>query len=595
MNKTVTINISGIIFHIEEDAYSSLSNYLNKIKSKFNSSEGGNEILADIEARIAELLSQKINQGKQVIVLNDVNLVMDTLGKPEDFADDDNASKSTNTASEAESMQDNKRRLFRNPDDKMIGGVCSGIAAYLDMDLVWIRLAMFLLIFFGGLSLWVYIILWIVMPEAKTTADKLAMKGKPVTIDNISESVKNEFESLGTKYGKGSGARKMSDNLAKGASNAANTVGNIIVRAIGLFIVFVACSMLIGYLSTIFGFSVAGNSEDFNNWKNAIFTTGSDYSLAVIAFILVAGIPIFMLMYLGIKLLLNIKYKNKWLNIGLGVVWFIGFCLGISVAFKTVKQFSESSKVKEVVQLANVGDTLIVKANSSDNILKNYNFTNSVEVEQRLSKGKNDYVFGIAGSQLTVIGNVDVDIVEANTDSIEVVVYYNSQGESKQIANNNAKNIQFQLKQIGNELILDQIFTVKAGEKFRAQDVDVKIKLPKGKVIVLDKSLKGLLDNVDNVTNTWDGDMINRRWYMGEKGLRCIDCAGIDTDDEGDYDERNENGKVIINGKEIKIDDKNTSVKIDKDGIKVKDNDADVKIDKHGINITTKEEKNSRD
>ena len=169
-------------------------NYLNKIKSKFNASEGGNEILADIEARIAELLSQKINQGKQVIVLNDVNLVMDTLGKPEDFADDDNASKSTNTASEAESIQDNKRRLFRNPDDKMIGGVCSGIAAYLDVDLVWIRLAMFLLIFFGGLSLWVYIILWIVMPEAKTTADKLAMKGKPVTIDNISESVKNEFE-----------------------------------------------------------------------------------------------------------------------------------------------------------------------------------------------------------------------------------------------------------------------------------------------------------------------------------------------------------------------------------------------------------------
>lgn len=591
MNKTVTINISGIIFHIEEDAYSSLSNYLNKIKSKFNTSEGGNEILADIEARIAELLSQKINQGKQVIVLNDVNLVMDTLGKPEDFADDDNASQTTNNINDADPIQENKRRLFRNPDDKMIGGVCSGIAAYLDVDLVWIRLAMFLLIFFGGLSLWVYIILWIVMPEAKTTADKLAMKGKPVTIDNISESVKNEFESLGSKYGKNSGARKMSDNLAKGASNAANTVGNIIVRAIGLFIVFVSGSMLIGYLSTIFGFSVAGNSEDFNNWKNAIFTNGSDYSLAVLAFILVAGIPIFMLMYLGIKLLLNIKYKNKWLNIGLGVVWFIGFCLGISVAFKTVKQFSESSKVKEVVQLTNVGDTLIVKANSSDNILKNFNFTNSVEVEQRLSKGKNDYVFGLNGNQLSVIGNVDVDIVESNTDSIEVVVYYNSQGESKQIANNNAKNIQYQLKQTGNELLLDQIFSVKAGEKFRAQDVDVKIKLPKGKVIVLDKSLKGLLDNVDNVTNTWDGDMINRRWYMGEKGLSCIDCAGIDTGDESDDDEHYEKGKVIINGKEINIDDKNTSVKIDKDGIKVKDSDADVKIDKHGINITTKEEK----
>src|SRR5436190_9239156 len=187
-NKTVTINISGVIFHIEEDAYDSLSRYLGTIKGYFSGTDGGNEIMSDIEARIAELLQARINVSKQVILMADVDHVMGVMGRPEEFGAD---TKSTQEEESEPIYQERiKRRLFRNPEDKAIGGVCSGLAAYFDIDTVWVRLAMFLLIFFGGISLWVYIVLWIVMPEARSTADKMAMRGEPANINNIMRSVR---------------------------------------------------------------------------------------------------------------------------------------------------------------------------------------------------------------------------------------------------------------------------------------------------------------------------------------------------------------------------------------------------------------------
>lgn len=195
MNKTVTINISGIIFHIEEDAYDKLSKYLSTIKGYFSKTDGGNEIMSDIEARIAEMLQSKTSAVKQVVLMADVDSVIEAMGKPEEFAEG-HTEKEEQEDESFQSSEPIKKRLFRDPDNKAVGGVCSGIAAYFDVDIVWIRLAMFLLIFFGGLSLWVYIILWIVIPEAKTTAEKLAMRGEKIDINNISKTVKEEAEQL---------------------------------------------------------------------------------------------------------------------------------------------------------------------------------------------------------------------------------------------------------------------------------------------------------------------------------------------------------------------------------------------------------------
>lgn len=590
MNKTVTINISGIIFHIEEDAYESLSKYLITIKGYFSKTDGGNEIMSDIEARIAELLQQKINASKQVVLMMDVDHVKSIMGKPEEFGGEqtkeETKSGDEQTTNNTEKI---KRRLFRNPDEKAIGGVCSGLAAYFDVDTVWIRLAMFFLIFFGGLSLWVYIILWIIIPEAKTTADKFAMRGESANINNIMQSFKDEANDVKNRFKNNDFANTASGNV----SRILNTFFNIIGRLIGLFLMFLGCAFLFAYITSLFGISVADSNSDIANWKSVIFSSSGNYGLGILAFVIVFGIPIFMLLYAGIKLLFKISYSNRWLNLSLGLIWLFGLIIGFFVTVSTVKQFSENSKVKEIAELHGLGDTIVIKLNPALETLKALNYDNHDDLDTYFSKNHSGYQFGELKGKLSIIGYAGLDVVESKTDSVELVINYTSRGPTKRDANENAKTIKYSYKQINNELIFDEIFSVIEGSKFTAQEVDIKLSLPKGKVIYFDKSVRNLLDDVENTTNTWDGHMVGRRWQMTENGLKCIDCHGLDMDDEDNQDGDNVTKTVVIDNGEVIINEtktKSNGVTINGDGLKINGKDAEIKIDENGIKIKTPKE-----
>ena len=566
MNKTVTINISGIIFHIEEDAYESLSKYLATIKGYFSNTDGGNEIMSDIEARIAELLQERTNAVKQVVLMTDVDHVKGIMGKPEDFGDAQNKEEDKKEQETFNSDEKIKRRLFRNPDEKAIGGVCSGLAAYFDVDIVWIRLATFLLIFFGGLSLWVYIILWIIIPEAKTTADKFAMRGESGNINNIVQNFKDEAQDVKNRFKNNEIGNTIRGNISK----ILNGIFNIFGRVLGLFLVILGCIFLFAYVASFVGISASGSNVEVSNWKAVIFGSSGDYALALLAFIIVAGIPVFMLLYAGIKLLFKIKYSNRWLNLSLGIGWVIGIILGVYVTISTTKQFSQTSRVKETTELHGLGDTIIVKLNPAMATLKPFNFDNADDLDTYFGKNNSGYQFGELDKKLSIIGHADLDVVESTSDSIELVINYTARGLTKKEANETAKTIKYAYTQVNNALIFDQVFSILEGTKFKFQEVDIKIKLPKGKVIFFDKSVKYLLNDIENTTNTWDGNMVGRRWQMTEQGLKCIDCDGLeDLDDEGYHNLKNKH------------------ITINEDGIKVNGKDAEIKIDEHGIKIKT--------
>lgn len=609
MNKTVTINISGIIFHIEEDAYDRLSKYLSTIKGYFSKTDGGNEIMSDIEARIAELLQGKINAGKQVILLADVEYVMNVMGRPEDFGAEAKQEENNNSEEQEPVYQERiKRRLFRNPDEKALGGVCSGLAAYFGVDTVWVRLAMFLLIFFGGLSIWVYIVLWIVIPEAKTTADKLAMRGEQANINSIFKTFQEEAEDLKNRYAK-NGKKQFNDvnqtvrdnfGYARGtAASVLNAIFNVIGRLIGLFLIFIGGILLFAYIMSLLGISVLDSSNYISNWRHVIFESTSDYVLAVIAFIIVAGIPVIMLIYGGVKLLFKIRYSNRWLNLSLGIIWTIGLILGFYIAALTIRQFSQTSRIKETSMVHITGDTLVVKMDPRAKDLKLITFENNDDLEISMTNNHGDYVFGEKDGKRSIIGYAELNVVESNSDSIELIVTRSSHGHTKKEANENAKAVSYSLKQVGNELVFDEIFLVNEDSKFRAQDVDIKIRLPKGKVIYFDKSVKHMLDDIDNTTNTWDGDMIERRWIMTEHGLKCIDCDGLEDLSNGDDDrygeDHSESGKnrVKISGKGIEVNDDETEINIDEDGIKIKTPEKNVEIESK--NKKSKKETDNKD
>lgn len=221
MKKTVSINISGIIFHIDDDAYERLNRYLNSIKRHFQKLDGKDEIITDIESRIAELLQEKLQDTKQVISIEDIEEVITVMGQPSEMDED----------SEYEPRRERKtyaysrpRRLYRDPDGRMIAGISSGMATYFNIDPVWIRILFIVSLFISGAGLIAYIVLWIVIPQAVTTAEKLEMRGEPVNISNIERSVRDEFDNVKGKFNEFAGdARETLKKKAKVAAHFSTT------------------------------------------------------------------------------------------------------------------------------------------------------------------------------------------------------------------------------------------------------------------------------------------------------------------------------------------------------------------------------------
>ena len=199
MKKTLTVNLGGTVFHIDEDAYRLLDNYLCNLRLHFRKQEGAEEIVNDIENRISELFAEKLSAGSQVITIADVEEVIARMGKPEDFGEDTEEEEPQKTTGQTGAQQGAtiRRRLYRNPDDKILGGVISGLAAYLNWDVTVLRLIMFVVLICGyGVLIPIYIICWLVIPEARTAAEKLNMRGEDITIENIGRTVTDGFERM---------------------------------------------------------------------------------------------------------------------------------------------------------------------------------------------------------------------------------------------------------------------------------------------------------------------------------------------------------------------------------------------------------------
>lgn len=199
MNKIFNINLGGYPFVMDHDAYYQLDKYLNHIKKHFSKSDAGEEIMSDIETRIAELFNEHL-KGQPIVSIREVDSMIGIMGTPEDFGahtdeweHDDESTKTTS----GRKFRSGKR-LYRDTDDKVVAGVCSGLAAYFGIeDPILFRLV-FVVLFFGGIGIIAYIIFWIAVPSAKTSADKLSMKGEPINVNNIARKVEEELNNLST-------------------------------------------------------------------------------------------------------------------------------------------------------------------------------------------------------------------------------------------------------------------------------------------------------------------------------------------------------------------------------------------------------------
>ena len=192
MKKTINVAIGGCSFTIDDDAYNTLSNYLDRFKAALDNSSTSSDVMDELEVRIADLLKGKLG-SREVVDMKMAQDVIGALGYPEGYKEAE--SQSDGASGEATGSQDGPdcsrcnersvRKLFRDPDDKKIAGVCSGLALFLGVDVVLIRIIFLVALLCGSAGGWIYLVIWIAAPEARTAAEKCELRGIPATAENI--------------------------------------------------------------------------------------------------------------------------------------------------------------------------------------------------------------------------------------------------------------------------------------------------------------------------------------------------------------------------------------------------------------------------
>lgn len=543
MNKTININLGGLFFHIDEMAFQKLKRYLDTIRHSLSDDpKGCDEIIADIELRISELLSAKIKDPRQVIGENDIDEVIVIMGQPEDYVfEDESVNDSQKYSGQYQSYNSyNQKKLFRDGDDKFLGGVAAGVGHYFGIEPIWIRL-IWLLLAFAGFGFLLYIILWILVPVAKTTAEKLQMEGEAVNISTIERKIRDEFQDVSQRAKKGfdDASEKVKEGF-KDAKNRANqnqiksgfqefieVIGKIfttffliIGKFIGIILIIVSFAALIGLGVGLFAAGTLDLSGFDWMWlgdANFINTTGLPiWAVSIMVFILV-GIPFLMLFFLGM-FILSSRSKTPgritwYVLLGL---WLITIIAAIIFSVKQTANFAYDGSFTEnnPIEISQI-DTLNI------NMVDNQDFSNYGYLRKR-NGFKRVYT---SDNKAKLYSNaIRLNIAVADTDSSYVKIRKEGQGRNRALAQTNAKNIEYHYALNGKTLNLDGFFLTNDGLLSIDKVLDITILIPKNKIIYLDKSTQSFLRHIENTNNTFDGDLPKHVYKMTLSGLECLDC-----------------------------------------------------------------------
>lgn len=572
MNKTVNINLANVLFHIDEDAYTKMRRYLESVKRSFANTPGSDEILADIEARIAELFHEKLADERQVITQKEVDEVISIMGQPEDYmVDEDIFEDEPRPRTERRKA----KKLYRDIETKYIGGVCSGLEHYLGFDALWIRIIFILLAVFTGFGFIAYILLWILVPEAATTSQKLDMKGEAINIDNIQRKVKEGFDDVADKVKNADYSKVKSTG-----KSFFDTIGDIIMFFFKVFGKFIGILLIIIGAATIIGMFVGLLTVGTLDWfhlpglDGAISSiTGAPIWLISLLVFFAIGIPFFFLLYLGLKILVsNLKSIGNIAKFSLLGLWLISLITLIILGVREAAShaFTGTVSSETPLYLENQSDTLNFELASS----KFY------DSDEHLRMNDMILVHDDEGRPTLQSEDVRFNIRKSNDSLVLVSVRKEANGPSFQEARETAERINYEYTQQGNTVVFNNYLTTMDRSKFNDQEVRVNLYLPEGQYIAYNPSNRRNW-TIRAKTDKAISSLEDYVWKMrGDGVLECQNCPEDMNEDQEDTDNR-----IRINEEGIDInlndeDGESFKMKIDEDGVRIKaeDND-DEKVD----------------
>lgn len=473
MKKTITVNIKGLSFTIEEDAYEVLQKYLSRLSSAFEGQMGGEDIIEDLEIRIAELFNAKLNESKTVIEMIDVREVLTTLGEPEEMINDvENDDEEEYSAHDSSRNTSNEKRLFRDEENAVLGGVCAGIANYFNLDVVVIRIIFAVILLFGGFGIPLYIILWIAIPRAKNTIDRLRMKGRPINVETVKEEVEMTAEKM--KEGSRKFASRVSD---KGQyRRTASRGARILAVLVGVGLIGFGLLHLITFLIFVIGgtqFIPVESDQGFlsiTELGNLVLSNSADINLTWIGGLMGILSAIFFLFLLGSMLIFRLR--NKWSKLslaGLFVTGLIGFFICLAVGMRTARDLAIDCEIEELA-----GDVY----SKEISILPQYQ---ELQGDRSLRIKSNDQfgLFTIKGENIKSYG-IQFEYTKSNDSLFHIYQCFTARSHTFNAAQKKSEHIEHGLELNGDSLLVNTDYTFPKKDKIRAQEVVIRIEVPEG-------------------------------------------------------------------------------------------------------------------
>lgn len=520
MNKTIHINLGGFALIIDEDAYSKLDYYLTAIHNHFKNSEGYEEITNDIETRMGELFHENLG-GRSIINAADVDFAIQTMGSLEDFGANPESEKSKSSTTQGNPFKSGKR-IFRDPEDKILGGVCSGLSSYFGInDPIWLRIIFLLLFFAAGTGFLFYLIMWIIIPKAQSTADRLAMKGAPININSIAKEVEESINNLGHKINEfghelgGQKKNKFTSNDSRPFSGITNIL-NELVDAIKYIVpkVFKAFFIIIGIICMIAiaaaGIGLITSGVVLHDYTDIFFGPelwAKHWFLVVSSFLLFL-LPAIILIIIAIKAFFRVQTPKGLLR-GIGIFWVICLFGALSAGLSFASSFRnpvEISKSKEFFSSSNP-DTLIIDTNEAEGF-SDFEFD---EVTLGFLRKKNDKFYS---------NDIRIKVIKSEDQTISWKVDNLSNGSSRQEAESLAKSISYPIRQDGKRIIFPKYFEIEKGKLWRNQKIRVIVYVPEGKYCKITSRAEPYVTRMEKDPDEDDYyEYSGTVWKMGSEGF----------------------------------------------------------------------------
>ena len=597
MNKTININLGGIFFHIDENAFEKLNRYLDAVRRSLANDTGEDEIIKDIEIRISEIFSETRKSDNHVITNVEVEKMIAIMGQPEDYRIDE--SEQTTTKKHKKSQY---RKLYRDIDKNILGGICAGAGHYFGIDALWVRLLLVIItIFSGGLPVFIYILLWVLIPKALTTSEKLEMTGEPANLSTIEKKVREELNNVSDKISNYD-YDKLGTEVQKGGEKLGTTLGAIFTtlftvfgKALGFIITIVSLMFLGSLIIGLFaGGTIMMGEMHFNHYVESVLISGYPIWVLSLLLFLFIGIPVFFILILGLKLIIpNMKSIGNTAKYTLLGLWFMVIIIASIFGAKQSYEYSYQSKdVKKEQIYIKETDTLFIKMKSNEFYENDIDYNSN---DFKIVKDQNN-------QEVIYFKNIAVRFKFTEDKFASMQIEKKSKGNSLDNAKDKAKAINYEYKIEGNTIYLNDFLTTDLKNKFRGQEIEIIVYLPEGIVLKTDNKFDDFYEHQYNDLEYYESIDGATHKVVNQK-LKCLNCAKLYEYDENydpndtiayGYDPFDSLGnriekeikEQIENGTKVNINEKGITIQKDSSKPETKDFKG-LKIDKNGIIIKT--------